>query len=61
VFGAAGNLEAKADEAQNIGCRFRRPFFGSFFGRSKKERKELLEGQKNRLEEARGSPSAPAV
>jgi hypothetical protein len=26
-------------EAEGLSCRFRRPFFGSFFGRTKKERK----------------------
>jgi len=41
VFGAARWLEGKADEAENIGFRFRRPFFGSFFGRTKKEQEKL--------------------
>jgi hypothetical protein len=39
VFGAERRPEGKADEAKNAGWRFRRPFFGSFFGRTKKEEK----------------------
>jgi len=28
------------------GCHFRRPFFGSFFGRTKKERKDFKQAKK---------------
>jgi len=31
-------------------CHFRRLFFVSFFGRTKKEKEKTLEGQKNRSE-----------
>ena len=29
--------EVRDNEVEDPGCRFRRPFFGSFFGRTKKE------------------------
>ena len=31
--------EVRDNEVEDPGCRFRRPFFGSFFGRTKKEHK----------------------
>ena len=35
--------EARDNEVEDPGCRFRRPFFGSFFGRTKKEHKRYGE------------------